>query len=66
MNCVVSWPGTLERVEIDHPNNAMTPNHAASNGGGPSWLQWARLMAAVAELGLLGGRGDSWFFVHLN
>ena len=28
MHCVVSWPRILERVEIDHPNNAMTPNHA--------------------------------------
>jgi len=25
-----------------------------------------RLVAAVAELGPLGGRGDWWFFVHLN
>ena len=28
MHCVVSWPRTLERVEIDYPNNAMTPNQA--------------------------------------
>ena len=28
---------------------------AAANGGGPSWLQSARLVAAVAELGSLGG-----------
>ena len=28
MHCVVSWPRTLERVEIDHANNAMTPNDA--------------------------------------
>jgi len=26
VHCVVSWPRTLERVEIDCPNNAMTPN----------------------------------------
>ena len=27
---------------------------AAANGGGPSWLQSARLVAAVAELGSFG------------
>jgi hypothetical protein len=31
------------------------PNHAAAKGGGPSRLQLARLVAAVAELGSLGG-----------
>ena len=32
-----------------------TPNLcAAANGGGPSWLQSARLVAVVAELGSLG------------
>ncbi len=36
-------------------NNATpaTPNHAAANGGGPTWLQSVRLVAAVAELGAL-------------
>jgi hypothetical protein len=28
VHCVVSWPRTLERVEIDYPNNAMTPNQS--------------------------------------
>ncbi len=30
----------------------MKANHAVANGGGPSWLQSARPVAAVAELEL--------------
>ncbi len=67
MHCVVSWPRTSERVEIDHPNNAMMPNYALqrtrpSRSGCNPRVPWGR----VAELESLGGRGDSWFFVHLN
>jgi len=48
--CFLSWASALR----DRGGDMTWPNHALPNGGGPSRLQSAPLVAAVAELLSLG------------